>query len=314
MSAIGKEVAVLLATYNGERYLEVQLDSLVNQTFRDFVCYIHDDGSRDRTVEIIKKYQERYPQSFKLLEYEMGHGAVGNFMSLAEYVRNNTEEPYIMFTDQDDYWYPAKIEKELDALKKGKDPSKPYLVYCDQEIVDGELNIISGSAMAYSKRIAGVDDSFRELVFENCAAGCTIAINRACLNLAMDHVNEEHVVMHDWWFMLIARCLGEIGYIDEPLMKYRQHGSNTLGADNKRLSGKVRKYLHHLKKTFTGKANHVKKCELQIVEISRYNDVIEKEEIGRIVETLNKNKLYRMIYFYRNKYIKNSELFTLLFV
>lgn len=314
MTAIDKEVAILLATYNGEKYIEVQLQSLIDQTFKNFVCYIHDDGSKDRTVEIIKEFQERYPDNCILLEYEGGHGAIGNFLSLARYVRNNTSEPYIMFTDQDDYWYPTKVEKELEALKKGEDPSKPYLVYCDQEIVDGELNIIAKSGMEYSKRKAGVDDSFKELVFENCAAGCTIAINRLCLEIAMDHVNEEHVIMHDWWFMLIARCFGSIGYVDEPLMKYRQHGSNTLGADNKLLSGKIWKYLHGLKRSMSRKALHVKKCELQIEDISNCTDSGYTRDVDNIVRIIHKPKYSRMLYFFKNEYIKKSELFTLLFV
>ena len=314
MSETVKEVAILLATYNGEKYVAEQLQSLKEQSFQNFICYIHDDNSSDRTVSIVKEFEERYPGQFKLVNYEGGHGAVGNFMSLARYVRNNTKEPYIMFCDQDDYWYPTKIEKELNLLKKSEKPSKPFLVYCDQEIVDGNLNIIAKSGMDYSKRKSGIDDSFKELVFENCAAGCTIGINRCCLDLAINSVVENHIIMHDWWFMLIARCFGDIGYVDESLMKYRQHGTNTLGADNKILSGKIRKYMRSLKRSMIGKANHVRKCEMQIKDIKNAGGYQYIHEIENIVKVLEKHKIQRMIYFYTNKYIKKSELFTLLFV
>ena len=314
MAASDREVAILLAAYNGEKYLEVQLQSLVAQTFSDFVCYIHDDGSSDRTLQIIKEYESLYPDMFQLLEYEGAHGAIGNFLSLAGFIKRNTKEPYVFFCDQDDYWYPEKLEKELYALKKWEVSSQPLLVYCDQEIVDSELNTIAASGMAYSKRKAGVDDSFKELVFENCAAGCTIGINRLCLDLAMDHADESHVIMHDWWFMLIARCFGDILYVDEPLMKYRQHGSNSLGADNKSNIRKIKKYLKNLKKSVSSKAKHVKKCELQIQDIALIDGGRYALEVKHIIEILGKSRLCRMAFFYKEEYIKFKECFTLLFV
>ena len=315
MNETVKEVAILLATYNGEKYVAEQLQSLKDQSFQNFVCYIHDDNSTDNTVFIVKEFENKYPGQFKLVRYEGGHGAVGNFMSLARYVRNNTKEPYIMFCDQDDYWYPTKIEKQIKYLKKMDHPDVPHLVYCDQEIVDGELDTIAPSGMDYSKRKAGVDDSFKELVFENCAAGCTMAINRPELEIAIDNVVEENVIMHDWWFMLIARCFGDIGYINESLMKYRQHGTNTLGADNKALSGKIIKYLHAMKKSMHGKAVHVKKCEKQVIDISKINiKCVYKNEIDSIVGIIQKNKVSRMSFFMHEGYIKPVEAFTLLFV
>ena len=73
-----REIAILLATYNGEKYIELQLQSLIDQTFDDFICYVHDDNSTDKTVEIIKKFETKYPDKIKLLNYEKGHGAIGN--------------------------------------------------------------------------------------------------------------------------------------------------------------------------------------------------------------------------------------------
>lgn len=309
------KVAILLATYNGGKFIDVQLQSLKDQTFQDFICYIHDDNSKDSTVSIIKKYTQQYPEQFKFIQYEGSHGAVGNFMSLAHYVRNNTNEPYIMFCDQDDYWFPDKIEKQINALKKMSSNAEPHLVYCNQEIVDRNLNLIAASGMDYSKRKAGIDDSFKELVFENCAAGCTMAFNRAALEVAIDNYQEGEIVMHDWWFMLIARCFGEISYVDETLMKYRQHGTNTLGADNKLLSGKIRKYLCSLKKSMHAKSAHVKKCEKQIINIWSIQEHNKyKYEIDRVVTNIKKNKIVRIWFLMRKGYIKPCEAFTLLFV
>ncbi len=315
MSKENQEVAILLATYNGEKYLEEQLKSIANQTFKNFMCYIHDDNSSDSTKIIVRKYIKKYPDNFCLMEYDGGHGPIGNFMSLSRYVRNNTNEPYIFFSDQDDYWYPTKIEKQMKFLKKNKNEKMPFLVYCDQEIVDGDLKLISKSGMKYSKRIAGIDDSFKELVFENCAAGCTMAFNRALLEVAVDYAVETDIPMHDWWFMLVARCCGDIGYVNESLMKYRQHGANTLGADNKVLAEKVRRYMKSLRKSVGNKSRHLKLCEKQIIRvfhIKKNNFYIEQlKEINDIIYT---SKPSRMIFFIKNGYIHINELFTLLFV
>ncbi len=313
-----REIAILLATYNGEKYIELQLQSLIDQTFDDFICYVHDDNSTDKTVEIIKKFETKYPDKIKLLNYEKGHGAIGNFLSLAEFVWENTKEPYIFFCDQDDYWCPTKLEKQIEVLRENEDTSEPFLVYCDQEIVDSELNTIARSGMEYSKRKEGIDDSFKELVFENCAAGCTIGLNRSLLNIAMSYIDEKHVVMHDWWFMLIARCFGEIGYVDEQLMKYRQHGNNTLGADSKLLVKKMKKYLFSMRKSIKGKAMHVKKCEMQIESvytISRNISGIKyQQELNNIHKIIYKNKIKRMFLFLKLGYLKIGEIFTAIFV
>ena len=112
------QVAILLATYNGERFIKDQLDSILNQTYQNFVCYIHDDGSTDRTVDILKKYVSKYPKKIKLLEYPGKKGAVGNFLSLIDYAVEHCREQYYLFSDQDDIWLPQKIELEVKKIRK----------------------------------------------------------------------------------------------------------------------------------------------------------------------------------------------------
>ncbi len=312
------EAAILVATYNGEKYLDVQLQSIIDQTFESFVCYIQDDGSNDGTIDIIRKYESLYPEKFIFLPPKQGLGAARNFLSLADYVRKNTEEPYIFFCDQDDYWAPTKIERQIELLKTNERVLQPLLVYCDQEIVDGDLNTIAASGMHYIKRKAGVDDSFKRLTFWNCAAGCTLCFNRCLLNVAIDGLDIDRVVMHDWWFMLVARCYGNILYVDEPLMKYRQHGYNALGANDKSFCRRVRKYLHAFRKSVNRKKAHVLKSEIQIGALHHLNgkDYSNKYggEIKEFLRIKGMCKVKRMYMFARRDYFKPKDYFTLLFV
>lgn len=306
------EVAILLATYNGEQFLKEQLDSIVNQSFQDFVCYIHDDGSTDKTISILQTYANKYPDKFKILNYPGGQGAAGNFLSLMNYAVNNCKEKYYFFSDQDDVWLKNKVELELKKLKQAEKNDKPTLIYCDQIIVDEKLKIISKSGMNYSKR-SHENDNLKHLAFENNAPGCVIGINRSLLVLANNIYNKSNIVMHDWWIMLVAICWGEINYLDKPLMLYRQHGDNTLGAEKKDLKSKVNKYLNNLGQSLKNKNNHVKKCERQLIELGNIKEPTKfSATIQELSKICKKNKIKKIQYFFNNGYIR--EPFTLLFV
>ena len=110
-------LAILLATYNGEKFLPEQMDSLFSQTYADFVIYAHDDGSTDQTVGILRQYEKKYPEKLVILEYEPQGGAKNNFYSLMQRI----DADYYMFCDQDDVWHPEKIEKTLKKILELED-------------------------------------------------------------------------------------------------------------------------------------------------------------------------------------------------
>ena len=310
------DTMILLATYNGERYLDEQLKSILTQTYRKFVCYIHDDKSSDRTCEIIDSYCKKYPGIFVRWTYDDRHGAVGNFMSMIQYAAKNCNENYVLFCDQDDVWLPDKVECEVNRLKElEKDGSNtPALVYCDQKLVDHEIKVFSESSMKYLN-YTRANEKFKRLVFENCAAGCVIAINRELLLMGASVERLDCIVMHDWWVMLIASVYGRIDYIDKPLMLYRQHDNNTLGAEKKTLEAKIRKYLFSFRKSVVAKRNHIKKCENQILELKKLSNVYgSNKDVEECLKICGKRKLIRMCEFYRRNYIDINNWFTLLFV
>ena len=223
--------AVLLATYNGEKYIIEQLESIRNQTYSNFKCYIHDDGSKDGTCRLLEEYCSQNPENFKLVEGLPCGGSKNNFFFLLSSI---TDESYIMFCDQDDYWLPEKIEISLKTLQEEEqEKDEPICVYSDMEVVNSSLETIDSSYYHYS----GADpykNDLKSLLMTNVVAGCTMMINRALADKGSAEVPHELLYMHDWWLALLASAFGKVIYIDKPLLKYRQHMNNVLGAYQKK--------------------------------------------------------------------------------
>lgn len=235
-----KDVAILLATYNGERYLEEQLNSLLKQSFSEFVCFIHDDGSTDRSEAIINRYCSAYPDKFVNVGSERCGGAKQNFMFLLREIQAD----YVMFCDQDDYWMAEKVKKTLDVMKGLEEKygtQTPLCVYSDLKVVDSRLETIADSYFMYMGKNPNANGLI-DLLKVNVTVGCTMMINLALRKETIKLQNDENVFMHDWWCALICSAIGKFGFISEPLMLYRQHEGNAVGAHSaSNLVGKLRK-------------------------------------------------------------------------
>ena len=219
-------VQICMATFNGEAYLTEQLDSILSQTHTEWSLIVHDDGSDDRTVAILEEYRRLHPQKIRILDDSLTFGsAKDNFFHILDYCDGD----YIFFCDQDDVWFPEKIERSLMAFDSSDftcSPEIPILVHADLEVVDEYLATQIVSMNAYLNGRKGRVSKFG-LLLSNPVTGCTMCINRALKDLLHSH---DKAMMHDWFFALL--CLyreGQIVYLDETLIKYRQHGSNTEG-------------------------------------------------------------------------------------
>ena len=232
-----ESIAVLLATYQGESYVKEQLDSILAQTIPNISIVISDDGSCDKTRQILETYEKTYPNQI-FLRHRVKKGAYQdrepyvpapamNFFWLMSQVQAD----YILFSDQDDVWYPEKVETLLERMKEveGKEKTLPVLVYSDMEVTDGNLNPICSSFFSYSKS-SPRRTSLRELLVENPVTGGAVMMNRPLAELAASV--PESCFMHDWWVALCASCFGGISCIEKPLSQYRQHGHNVMGARN----------------------------------------------------------------------------------
>ena len=227
------KIAILLATYNGARYLREQLDSILAQEEQDWHLLVSDDGSRDETPEILLEYQACYPQRITLVDHDRPTGSsMANFMLLT---RRAGDYDYVMYCDQDDVWLPQKIGVTLDKMReteKGR-PGTPCLVHTDLKVANEDLSV-KNESFFYSSMLRADRNQLNHLLIQNIVTGCTMMINHALWELAVLPVTGGEMRMHDGWFALIAAAMGRIGFVAAPTMLYRQHGDNVVGAKNVR--------------------------------------------------------------------------------
>ena len=225
-------VLVLLATYNGSKYVRQMIDSVLAQDYEDVHLVLSDDGSADDTVEILEEYAHSYPG--RVTHYRSGlrfGNAQNHFMHLLQQFH---DAPYVMFCDQDDIWHPDKIRKTMNKmLQTETSPEIPALVHTDLNVVDAQCNCIHPSFTRFSG-ISGDRLSVQALLVQNVVTGCTMMLNRKLAILATENLPASHIAMHDWWIALLASACGTIGYLDEATIYYRQHGNNSVGAKNAR--------------------------------------------------------------------------------
>ena len=237
-------IDILMAVCNGEKFIKEQIDSIINQSYTDWKLIIHDDGSTDKTIKIIKMYIKKCPEKIFLVEDDIKTGgAKNNFYHLMKL----SSADYIMFADQDDIWEEDKVELAYEEICKRENKfgkNTPILCHSDLIVVDSVLNVINDSFFDMQK-LEGCKNSFSDLLIQNNITGCTMIINRSLLNKCK--CMPEEAIMHDWWLGLIAAAFGKIGLISYKKIKYRQHGNNTEGAKN------LKNPLYCLKKMFDKK-------------------------------------------------------------
>ena len=220
-AAASPHIAVLLATKKGANHLEEQLRSYIAQTFENWSLHVSDDGSSDDTIDIIKRFAAANGRLQTLREGpHLGHAQ--NFLSLAQ--NNSIAADYFAFSDQDDIWYPDKLERAVSSLT-GISSTLPAL-YCSRtEIVDEHKNTL-GLSPLFQKR-----PSFQNALVQNIGGGNTMVFNRAAKRLFETRTAGD-IVTHDWWaYQIITAVGGVVQYDPLPSLKYRQHGGNVLGAN-----------------------------------------------------------------------------------
>lgn len=222
-----KRIAVLLAAYNGEKYIRRLIDSLCQQSLRNFTIYIHDDGSLDSTMEIINSYNDE--RIHLLHDTQHGRGAKGSFIWLLE----NVEADYYMFCDQDDFWLPHKIEQsvyKMEVLEKDH-PDIPICLHTDLAVVDANCNIIEKSLWELSKVKPSILENKDYIQVFNCVTGCTMIFNQKAKECSLPF--NEISPMHDFWVAYSTLANGGIlSHLPYSTVLYCQHGDNEVGAND----------------------------------------------------------------------------------
>lgn len=225
------DVAIVLATYNGEKYLDAQLESIVCQTYDSWHIYASDDGSTDGTGAILSRWCATLGNRMSLLPHERLGSAKKNFMHALQIV----EAEVVMLCDQDDVWDCDKVGLAVQAIKTCRAEcggDKPILVFSDARVVDEELNLLDSSFFARSS-INPDARTIGRLLVQGIAPGCTMAFNQKLLDIIKTSEDSDAIVIHDWWIALVAAAVdGELVRIAKATMSYRQHGSNAVGSAN----------------------------------------------------------------------------------
>jgi glycosyltransferase involved in cell wall biosynthesis len=209
-------ICVLLSTYNGERFIREQLDSLLNQDGVSVSMIVRDDGSRDDTRRVLREYSERYPQ----IELHIGAnlGVVPSYFELLR-LAAASDASYFAFCDQDDVWLSNKLAEAVRAIESTR---RVPGMYCSAvRYVDESLRELGVSRTR--QRIG-----FGNAVVENIAVGCTTVFNRSALDLVLS-APPRSALMHDWWFYLTVSAFGSVHFDPEPRILYRQHAHNVVG-------------------------------------------------------------------------------------
>ena len=247
------KVEILLATFNGEKFLSEQLDSIINQEYKSWNLLIHDDGSIDNTISILNKYLNTYPNKIRLLnDQKIFSSASKNFFHLIEH-RSRKANLYCL-CDQDDIWDKNKLKLIIERYNL-IDDEVPVLIHSDLSLIDSKGKLLENShnkLINFQKNLI----TKNTVLYYNPVPGCAMCINSTLANKIS---YSKYMVMHDWWILLSAIYKNTtVLYIKTPLVKYRQHSTNVLGYKKNnifilviRLFFKLPRYIKNVKKAFS---------------------------------------------------------------
>lgn len=208
-------MVVLMSTYNGERFIDSQLSSILNQLPIEGRILIRDDGSTDNTIDHVNKLKDSRIQ----IIIGKNLGFARSFLELITLAPDDAD--YFMLSDQDDIWLPGKIETAEKIINKYD--SYPILYCSRMKLVDHDLNYI-GLSPKWNR-----PPSFINALSENIVTGCTAAFNKKLRDLVIGCGDSSYIYFHDWWLYLVASAFGLVFFDDNPTILYRQHRNNIIG-------------------------------------------------------------------------------------
>lgn len=274
------KLIVLMSTYNGEKYIREQLDSLLNQDLRPDKIFVRDDGSTDETVNIL----EEYASENRIVEYYYGSN-MGPAKSFFDLINKCEEADYYALCDQDDVWFKDKLSRAVSLLEK-EDNSIP-LLYCSKyTLTDKDLNPIDSNVSS----LYNFSDFAHSLIYHT-APGCTFVFNNEARKKIIKYdLNNNYYLIHDAIIHKVVCLFGKMILDEEPHMYYRQHGDNEIGmnANNfKVFVGRVNRFLHGKIKNYRSKSAQA------ILNVYGNECDKDKKELLEIVAYYKSNKEYK---------------------
>jgi glycosyltransferase involved in cell wall biosynthesis len=294
-----KTVAVMLCTFNGEKFLGDQLRTLAEQTVKDLVVFVSDDGSTDNTLRIIEENKNKYPHlNIQFLESSLRDSRKGfqyNFLSIF-----NLPAPpakYIAFCDQDDLWEKDKLETAIKSLQN-LPQNQPGLYGGRTRLIDEHDHEI-GFSLFFSNK-----PSFANALVQSMIGGNTIVINAAAWYL-MKSVKGPDISSHDWWTYIMVTGVGGFAFYDpEPKVRYRQHQQNLVGPNS---TFKAR--LFRLKKLMQGEFGQLIDMHIQGLLLYKQRLTPENQHIlENFIQARQPGLIHRIRYFFASKVYRQSFL------
>lgn len=225
-------IDVVLAAFNGERYIKAQIQSILEQDYAGLIrILVRDDGSTDATVAIVRQLiTTPLPAQRQLRVFERSSGQ-GNVTENFAQLLHLSEAPYVALADQDDIWLPHKLRIQMAAMQRLEQQfaDGPLLVCTDLRVVDAELNQLADSFWALQKLNPTWINDWRNLLVQNMVTGCTILINRAAV-IAVQPIPVQLKLFHDHWIAIVVSLHGYAVALPEVTVLYRQHGRNVEAA------------------------------------------------------------------------------------
>lgn len=280
------KIAVMMSTYNGEKYIREQIDSILSQKGEfSLALIVRDDGSQDNTISILKDYEDK--GLLKLYCDGQNLGPARSFMSLFMSTR---DYDYYAFSDQDDYWCDNKIQKGIDAIKSEKQPA---LFFSNGELVDERLKYLGRNIFRKTPPI-----NFESMIINGGPPGCTMLWNEELAQIIREKGIPELMWVHDLYVVRVASAIGKIKYCDDCLIKYRQHGSNVIGIKTKKAEALKDRVNRIIKKNEKSIVDY-----LQVIEIM-YKKEIQDDKISFVESVIG----YKKSLYSRLKIATNSKV------
>jgi glycosyltransferase involved in cell wall biosynthesis len=290
-------VCIILCTFNGEAYVEAQLDSIENQTHKDWIVVATDDGSHDKTLEILKKYQQIWGEEKLQIFKGLKKGFAKNFLNSLKNISINAD--YFAYCDQDDIWLPHKLERAISYLAPIADQSRPCL-YCSRTIYISTSGDEIGESYIFSMK-----PSFKNALVQCIAGGNTMVFNGLMREYLSKINHDSEIVSHDWiTYILVTGVGGHVYWDVEPTVLYRQHDGSSVG-ENRTLQAK----LNRIKKLVNGRyKDWVGNNLLALSSIANYLTFENQKTFNNLTELRSGNIFLRLWGLYKSG-IRRQTLF-----
>lgn len=263
-------VAIIMATYNGEKYISKQLDSIINQAYKNIKIYINDDCSTDNTYNILKQYQKKYPYLINIKQNKNNIGFIKNFETLIK----NCNEGFIALSDQDDIWDKNKLSRQMEIILKDDFQNTPLMIHHDLKIIDEFDNLYKRSYFKYKNYHFISDKNLGQILGPCGVMGNTILLNKKLKEIILPFPNT--LDYHDYWIAINCELFGKRYTIKEQLINYRFHNNNT--SNNKKDNSNPNNNAHLLRLSYLKELHKKIQIQSDIKTLNSYIDYLENKK------------------------------------